>query len=194
MDIKSQKVEVHWNYLLSIENDLENLSRYIEFDEKNFECFSVEIARILLASAAETDVVCKQLCLKLDPTSTAESINQYRNEICAAFPKIYEFEILFPRYGLSLVPWNTWKDPMGVPTWWTAYNKVKHHRESEYHRASLKNVLYSVAGLFVMILYFYQEKASLGELLPSPKLLRVSEKHFRGITHGSYDLGFVYSL
>ena len=107
MDIKSQKVEVHWNYLLSIENDLENLSRYIEFDEKNFECFSVEIARILLASAAETDVVCKQLCLKLDPTSVAESINQYRNEIRTAFPKIHEFEILFPRYGLSLIPWDS---------------------------------------------------------------------------------------
>lgn len=194
MDIRSQKVEVHWNYLLSIENDLENLSRYIEFDEKNFECFSVEIARILLASAAETDVVCKQLCLKLDPTSVAESINQYRNEIRTAFPKIHEFEILFPRYGLSLIPWESWKDPIGVPPWWTAYNKVKHHRESEYHRANLENVLNSVAGLFVMILYFYKEKASLGELLPAPKLLRVTEKHFRGITHGGHDLGFVYSL
>ena len=114
MGIKSQKIETHWNYLLAIENDLENLSRYIEFDKKNFECFSVEIARILLASSAEVDVVCKQLCRKLNSASSAKSINQYRNEIKGVYPNIHNFEILLPRYGLELKPWSNWKDPDGV--------------------------------------------------------------------------------
>jgi len=41
MAIKTQKIESHWNYLLAIENDLENLARYIEFDERNLGCFLV---------------------------------------------------------------------------------------------------------------------------------------------------------
>ena len=72
MAIRTQKIETHWNYLLAIENDLENLSCYIEFDKRNFTCFSMEAARILLASGAEIDVVCKQLCRKLDSASTTK--------------------------------------------------------------------------------------------------------------------------
>ena len=192
MSIQSQKIEPHWNYLLAIEKELETLSRYIEFDKKNFECFSVEIARILLSSAAEVDVVCKQLCRKLNPSSTADSINHYRNEIKSAYPNIHNFEILLPRYGLNLKPWNNWKNANGVPLWWTAYNKVKHHRNLEYHRANLKNAINSVAGLFVMILYFYKEKAEEGGLKPTPVLLRVTEDHYGGITYEGHDLAFVY--
>jgi hypothetical protein len=188
------EMEAHWNYLLAIEHDLETLSRYIEFDETNFECFSVEIARLLLTSGSEVDVVCKQLCRKLNPLSKAENVHEYRNEIKSKYPNIHDFDVLLPRYGLKLKPWYDWKTPTGVPSWWTGYNKVKHHRDSDYHRANLRNAIYSVAGLFVVTLFFYKEKAELGELLPSPSLLRVTEKHFRGITHGRYDLCFVYSL
>jgi hypothetical protein len=194
MGIKMQKTESHWNYLLAIENDLENLSRYIEFDEKNYDCFSVEIARILLSSSAEVDVVCKQLCRKIDKSSSAENIYQYRDEIKKAYPQILDFEVLLSRYGLELKPWSNWQDPDGVPDWWTAYNKVKHYRDSEYHRANLKNAVNSVAGLFVMNLYFYKEKAELGELIPAPKLLRVTKAHFKGSYHGGPDLSFVYKL
>jgi hypothetical protein len=194
MGITTQKVETHWNYLLSIENDLEILSRYVELDKKNFGCFSMEIARILLASSAEIDVVCKQLCLKIKAASTARNINQYRNEITAEYKNIHRFKVLIPRYGLELKPWIRWKNPNNIPFWWTAHNKVKHHRDSEYYRANLRHALNSIAALFVILLYFYREKAELGELVPNPKLLRVANGHFRGITHGGHELGFVYQL
>jgi hypothetical protein len=94
MGVKSQTTEIDWNYFLAIESDLENLSRYIEFDEKNYDCFSVEIARILLSSSAEVDVVCKQLCRKIGKSSSAENIYQYRDEIKKAYPQIFDFEVL----------------------------------------------------------------------------------------------------
>ena len=72
MAIQAKRIEPHWNYLLAIERDVERLSRYIEFDKRNFDCFSLEIARVLLASGAEVDVVCKQLCRVLNPTSSAK--------------------------------------------------------------------------------------------------------------------------
>ena len=115
MVIKSSKIEVHWNYLLAIEGDLERLSRFIEFDERNFECFSIEISRILLASAAEVDVVCKQICKNLNPASKAWRIHQYQNEILSAFPAIPDFVVLLPRYGLSLKPWQNWSVTRNAP-------------------------------------------------------------------------------
>ncbi len=183
--------EIHWNYFLAIEDDLERLSRFVEIDRKNFESFSIEISRILLAAAAEVDVVCKQICKKLNPNSTAENINAYRDEICANYPAIANFEVVLIRYSLSILPWEKWKNPKGdPPDWWTAYNKLKHNRHTEYHRANLKNALNSVAGLFVMVLYLYKEKATQGELRPSPHLLQVSKNHWGGTSMGGYHASF----
>jgi hypothetical protein len=185
---------IHWNYFLAIEGDLERLSRFIEFDEENFKCFSIEIARILLTSGAEVDVVCKEICKKINPDSSADSINNYKDEICVAYPGIPDFEVILPRYGLRMKPWSSWREPNSVPSWWTAYNKIKHQRNTEYHRANLENALYSMAGLFVVVLYLYKEKAELGELGPSPRLFHVSKGRFRGVSHGGYTLNIVYDL
>ena len=73
MGIETKKIEVHWNYLLSIEKDLENISRFIELHDDNFECFSIELSRLLMTAAAEVDVVCKQICKKVNPKSKAET-------------------------------------------------------------------------------------------------------------------------
>lgn len=195
MGIHTQKVEPHWSYLLSIEHDFEELSRFVEFDEKNFGTFGIEIARLLLACGAETDVVCKQVCTNLNAASNAASIGAYRTELIPAYPVIPNFEITIPRFGLSLHPWEEWQRPNGVPFWWTAYNKTKHHRHSEYERANLKNALNAVAGLFVMVLYLYREKATVGELVPRPLMLRVGDAHFGGTTVGSrHEVGENYVL
>jgi hypothetical protein len=81
MTIQATKMDSHWNYFLAIERDLETLARYVEFDSKNFECFSIETARLLLAAAAEVDIVCKQICRQADQSSKACKINHYRDEI-----------------------------------------------------------------------------------------------------------------
>lgn len=193
MGIISQKVEPHWNYLFAIESDLERLSRSVEFDERNFECFSLEISRVLLAASAEVDVVCKQLCLSLDSTSTAGSINQYQESILA-FTDIPTFEVVLPRFGLSLTPWSNWSTPSNPPFWWTAHNKIKHHRNTEYHQGNLKNALNAVAGLFVVVLYLYREKARLGELVPSLRLLRVSQKHHGGVGNAGHEFSVFYDI
>jgi hypothetical protein len=75
MAIQSRPAKPHWNYFLAIERDVEVLSRYIEFDKRNFDCFSIEIVRILLAVGSEIDVICKQICRTINPSSKADDIN-----------------------------------------------------------------------------------------------------------------------
>lgn len=180
MTIRVVQTPTHWNYFLAIERDLHALSRYVEFDEKNFQCFSVEIARILLAAAAEADAVCKQLCRLWNPASKASTIAAYRTEIRSHIPNSCDFEVTIPRFGLTLHPWEEWRSKVGVPLWWTGYNKVKHHRDSDYHEANLKNALNAVAGLFVVVLYLYRREAEATGLSPAPELLMVGPAHARG--------------
>lgn len=194
MVIEAYKIEPHWNYLLAIERDLDELSRYVEFDKKNFDCFSIEIARILLASGAEVDVVCKRICRAVNAKSRAANINQYRSKIKPAFPAIPNFGVLLPRFGLRLTPWDEWNKENGVPLWWTAYNRIKHQRDTEFERANLKNALNAVAGLFVMVLYLYKDSAEAGGLVPSPQLLRVPDRVFGGGVCQGYEMGIQYRL
>lgn len=194
MGIETTPIQTHWNFLLAIEDDLSRLSRYVEFRKDNFKCYSLEIARIILASGAEVDVVCKQICENLDGSSSASNIHQYRDEIKPVYSQMQDFVVLMPRYGLRLVPWDEWKKTDGVPLWWTAYNKVKHHRDSEYSQANLHNALNAVAGLFVALLYLYKDKAKLAELVPSPELLRPDEPHFGGIMVNGYESSIRYVL
>jgi len=180
MVIQTQMSIPHWTYLVAIERDLAEISRYVEFDDRNLNCFSIELAKILLSAGAETDVVCKQVCKVVNSNSSADDIHQYRNEITPAYPQIPRLAVLLPRFGLTLHPWDEWNNTSGVPHWWTGYNKVKHERNSYYDRANLQNALNAVAGLFVMVLYLYKEKAELGELTPRLQLLTVDDEHYGG--------------
>lgn len=185
----------HWNYFLTLERDLDVLSRYVEFVNANFACYSLEITRALFAAASEVDVVAKQLCVKANTTSSASTINQYRDEIKIAYPNIVNFKVTIPRFGLALSPWTNWNDAHGVPDWWTAYNKVKHHRNTDYHRGNLRNCLNAVAGLFIIVLYFYKDSAENGELNPIPSLFHVTDEHFDGSTFNALsEFGINYKL
>ena len=194
MAIKTSRSLEHWNYFLALEKDLENLSRYIEFCQSNFNCYSLEMARILLASSSEVDVVAKQLCKKLNPASEANNIHQYRDEIKIVYSQFPNFRVTVPRYGLDLAPWSNWNQDQGVPFWWNAYNKVKHQRNVDFEKANFKNVINAVAGLFVTTLYFYKEKAENAKLIPMQSLLRVSEENFGELVFSNGEVGISYNL
>lgn len=193
MGIKRQETLIHWNYFLSIEEDLYKLGRYVDFSKKNDSTFSLEIARILMAASAEVDVVAKQLCLTIDSSSKAKNINQYHDPITNHITNFKTFKVLVPTQGLELTPWSSWQNDK-PPLWWTANNKVKHQRHEHFEKASLKNCLNSVAGLYIAVLHLYFDQAINGDLLQLPKLFNVSDDHFGGTKMGRFGNSFVYKL
>ncbi|MBI4752158.1 MAG: hypothetical protein HY774_27030 [Acidobacteria bacterium] len=158
----------HWNYFLSIEQDAIGLSRYIEFCKQNYKTYSIEIARILMASTQEIDVLMKQLCQQTGLSASNEG--DYRRHIATQFPKLPNIEINLPRYELSFTPFEEWANNK-TPVWWTANNKVKHQRHTHYEYASLENLLNSLCGLMVSNLYFYRDDLENEGIYPGAKLL-----------------------
>lgn len=141
----------HWNYFIAIEQDVSRLSRFIEFDERNYCAFSIEMARVLMISSAEIDVIMKMYCKELCSTSNPGNITDYQAVIERESPDFFMSYVKMPRYGIeSFIPWKSWKDAIS-PEWWKANNDVKHHREEHFNKANLKNTLYSVVGLFALL-------------------------------------------
>lgn len=171
MGIHQAPTPQHWNYFLALEDDVVRLSRYLEPTKDNFNSYSLELARILFAAASEVDVVAKRLCQELKAETKADNITKYKNEILAAYPQIPSAVTEIPRFGLTLTPWEQWKTDSS-PVWWQAYNNVKHHRHTHFSEASLKHTLNAVAGLFILLLFYYRDESQNGKLTPSPAIFR----------------------
>lgn len=193
MAIHQAESLLHYNYFIALDADVENLSRFIEFNPDNFPAYSIEMAHLMLAAASEVDVVAKLICKKVNPESKAENIAQYKGVIKKEFPQLCEIKVLMPRYGLTLEPWINWKSNK-KPEWWDYYNKVKHERNKYFKQANLKNTLNAVAGLFVTLLYFYKYEANNGMLIPTPRLFRLEEKYDAGINITGGELRLSYDI
>ena len=192
--IKVNNTLIHWNYFLSLESDVLNLSRYVDFSQMNFECYSIEITRILFASASEVDVVAKAICKTIDPKSKADNILKYQDVITKHSKTIGSFKVLIPRFGLEFEPWINWNSPKTPPDWWNAYNKVKHQRDQYFAMGTLKNCLNSVAGLFSLLFLLYKKHAEDGELMPLPQLFDVPEPLHDGIAIPEGKIHIFYNL
>ena len=146
----------HWEYFLSIESDLANCSRFVEFCSENFKTHSTEFARIIMASCSEFDTVIKMLCKSIDQNKKPGNILDYYTIVISKYPTFVNFTTHIPRFNMLLKPWNTWSDTSS-PVWWTGYNKIKHERDKFFEKANLENTIMAVAGLLCGILHYYRE-------------------------------------
>ncbi|MEK6685359.1 MAG: hypothetical protein AABY99_03115 [Pseudomonadota bacterium] len=178
MAIQHKSASPHLNYFSCLEDDLLVLSRWIEFSENNESVYSIELARLLMTAAAEVDVVAKAICATIDKQRKAESINIYQQVLIQALPMLPSAQVDMPRFGLSFHPWANWATPKTPPDWWQGNNKVKHQRHTHFDRASLKNVLDSVAGLLVLLLLYHSKDESYFPITPrlfAPRTFSITE-------------------
>ena len=185
------KSRIHWNYFLALEDDLKEVSRFIEFSEENFSVYSIELAHLLFAASSEVEVVAKQLCKQVDPKSKPKDIDDLRIILMGSeFENIADTPIFAPRFGLKFNPWENWKSG-NSPDWWKSYNKVKHERHQSFNKATLENSLNAIAALLVLTYKYYhstlpnrnKEKCpmeTMSKLEPQSSLLRLSENHYYG--------------
>jgi hypothetical protein len=107
----------HWQYFLSLVDNLDRVSQYIELAEDNYTTYSTELTRILLAAGSEVDVVAKLLCARIDPDAEVDTIVDYGNLLMPAYPGLTSVEISIPRCRLAFMPWGEWTTTERPP-WW----------------------------------------------------------------------------
>lgn len=166
MTIVQHTVSAHLNYFSCLEDDLIQLSRWIEFSPDNEMVYSIELARLLMTASAEVDVVAKALCKAIDIHKNASGINSYQSILLQAIPMLPESRVEMSRFGMQFQPWSNWSTPGEPPDWWKGNNKVKHHRSEHFRQANLKNVLNAIAALLILLLLFHSKDGPYFPLLP----------------------------
>jgi hypothetical protein len=158
--ITTTKSNLHWNYFTALEDDMSQVSRYIEFCKPNLGVFSIELAHLLLSAASEVDVMAKCLCAIVDPNAAPSKINLYREVLLRAvkdakIADLTAIRVLIPRYGMYFRPWENWAVGK-TPDWWLCYNHVKHKRDDHFHEATLQNALNALGALFILNYLYYR--------------------------------------
>lgn len=156
----------HWYYFLALDNDFGTLARYVEPCSTNLKTYSLEIARLLMTATQECDVILKQICVNIGHPAVSNE-QAYRNVLPTTIPSITTLKILLPRFRLEYTPFENWQSNQ-TPPWWTANNKVKHNRNSQFLEAKLENVMFAISALYVANLYLYRDHKRIAILEPSP--------------------------
>lgn len=145
--------ENHWKYCRLLEQELDELSFYIEFHTNNFSCYSLKLMRLINSAVSEFEVVAKQICSEIENGCNTEHyrIGQIRDTIIATYSNILNTKVRVLDMNYELQPFIGWEHDARLE-WWDSYNKLKHDRNNNFTKATLKLAIESVAILKVMVM------------------------------------------
>ena len=165
--MNEKEVLFHWNYYQTLERKLENTTQYVSHDyDKDNECYkfgeaySFEFQQLLILASVEFESILKLLCDSQDK----EGIIPLTNKTLQNYPHIKEIKLVSP--FADIIPLKDWEVDFqsdknqkvkGIK-WWTAYTNIKHWGHKNFFEANLENVIYAMASLYVVELYYVQSK------------------------------------
>lgn len=153
-DIMTEKeLFKYWTYFKIIEKDFLDLSEFIEISENHFDVYSRELIKLLVVTCSEVDAIFRVLREIKDPGSGDGdlSIEDHFKFLEENHKYLFDESIDISPSGVSLKPFESWTKGK-APTWWTGYNKVKHHRSSDFKSANLRHCLNAGAALTLLLL------------------------------------------
>jgi hypothetical protein len=142
-----------WSFVQSLQEDLLETSRYVEFHIENRKTFSVAFDKIILAAGSEISSIFEEL---VHGENGNLNIDKAKAHLLPQMPFITttEARLIGAEYPV-LKPWENWKS--ANPEWWACgYNKLKHERSKHYQDATLEYALLSVAGLLILTLHAHR--------------------------------------
>lgn len=136
------------NYFAMLEERLISLQKYIAFEEENLNVFSIECASIINDCCGLINGFCFELCQTEKPNKKKFNMSDYKNYILNNFQKN---ELVY--CGKFIIqPWEELLDKdIKTPLWWNDYNDIKHSGKSNFSKATLKNVISCMAGMFSLL-------------------------------------------
>lgn len=164
--------QLYWQVYLNLEREFLELSDTIYINDEQQDVYSMKIADMLIRTVIEIEALSKELYLT-NGGAVVPDEEMYFDTVCMAHldglwnldkkvvqvvsPGIYfekeENRILRPLHKAS-------KRGTSSSDWNKAYQAVKHNRVKELSKGSIKNLLHGLAALYVLNLYYRDEKFS----------------------------------
>ena len=155
-----------------IEKRFVDLSDYVWIHPQNYPTFSNQFINMFLSVCSEIDSLTNELCKETAPNEKKLfGINNKMNLLIAVYPKLrsWRCKTKYPYEEINFVPFAKF-DETEAADWWKAYNLVKHARTEKdesglynYQKANLKNIMYALSALFIILSKAHAEIGSESE-------------------------------
>ena len=139
-----------------LKSDLKEIFEFIEPSATNYSAFSHRNYEILLRACTEVESLCKQIFTANG--QNADNIIQFSDldgamKLSSYIVKSYGF--LYPEFSPFDSFFSSTPRQDRSPSWYKAYNKVKHNRQDNFSFASLNNAIEAVGGVYVLLVAMY---------------------------------------
>ncbi|MDE6254440.1 MAG: hypothetical protein K2M78_17695 [Lachnospiraceae bacterium] len=181
---KKEVLGIYLELYKLLEEDFMKLIKCVSLSGKNFAVFSPKLLSMFLLTCSEIDSILDEYVRQYN-LQTDKNMN-----FCKKIQALCEREqghLNAERVSIQIsgvrdiVPFGKLSSAE-TTNWWHDYNLVKHNRMRKddngnwnYEKANLKNVLYAMAGLYIILHIFFQD-----ELLGEDNSL-ISSRLFRKI-------------
>lgn len=152
---------MNFNYYLSyfslLEERIENIAKYIAFEEENLDTYSVELSSIIQDACGLINGICTNLYNENFKAKKWLSMKDYKKLFVGNYNTSFGNGVYIGKF--KIFPWqkistniDSSLEEIPNPLWWDDYNKIKHNGYGAFKKASLKNAISSVAGVFSLLL------------------------------------------
>ncbi|MBQ3589758.1 MAG: hypothetical protein II980_04830 [Clostridia bacterium] len=143
------------NYFAILEKRLVETEKYVAFEKENLNTFSIEYASIINDCCGLINGFCFELCQLDNPNRTRFEMKDYKKWIEDVRGKAQL--VYFDKFTLQ--PWeklisNPINDKLSNPLWWNEYNSLKHSGKPNFMKATLKNAISCMAGMFALLVMY----------------------------------------
>lgn len=163
---------LYWAVYKNLEKELIDISNIIHIDDNQLSTYSIKIVELLIRTAVEIESISKDLYYANGGTKTNDSSLSFDSDCIDYLESMWNLGdkvVLVSGLNMFLTkPENIELTPLkkankrGKCDWKSAYQAVKHSRNSNLKRGTLKNFIKALAALFLLNLYYRDAVYSLG--------------------------------
>lgn len=160
VDPTIENLQDYNNYIRQLElilDELFDIFKVVSPHSRNMKVFGNAIRNVLILSCTEVDSLMKSVFNGNGYKVDRPNMNDYRQLIIPM--KLFDYTLAF-RYINEVggkTPFGKWdsKENSNSPSWYKAYNNVKHDRINNFKEANLRNAIEATLGFATMLIAIY---------------------------------------
>ena len=164
---------LYWPVYINLEKEFIKLSESIHIDDAQLNVYSVKISELLIRTVVEIESLAKNLYFANGGTKADDKDLYFDTDCMAHLVNIWDIDkkvVLVTSSNLFfedeanriLTPLHkSNKRGTSSADWCKAYQAVKHNRLKELKKGNLKHFIRALAALYILNLYYRDEKVSL---------------------------------
>jgi hypothetical protein len=149
------------NQISILIESLRRIFQTIQPDIEHYDVYGHSLRNLLILACTEAETQMKGILRDNNIQKLGAYFNTNDYVALKLILRLDQFSIKMKTYPMLDIfsPFSQWdiEDPTKSLTWYDCYNKVKHDREKDFSKATLKNVIDSISAVVILMIAQYGE-------------------------------------